>query len=130
MFEPIFERHAVPTADRAALAEYFGEQNGIPESLRVYFLSRKWSRFIRECSIALTRRFLAVNSIQANEDDLTMYLKAFRHPELVEDMRQEVFALACEKPEPFSPTWMYELANRSAVSVIKADRVGRGLATA
>jgi len=47
MFEPIFERHNVPTADRESLVEYFNRPDGIPESLRTYFLSRKWSRFIR-----------------------------------------------------------------------------------
>lgn len=58
MFKSIYDRHSIPTNHRATLTRYFNRQNGIPASVRHYFLDRKWSRFIKECSIALTRNFL------------------------------------------------------------------------
>ena len=58
MFKPIYNRHGIPANHRASLSRYFNRPNGIPRSLRPYFTDRKWSRFLRECSVALTRRFL------------------------------------------------------------------------
>lgn len=96
MFAPIYNRYDIPTNHRATLTRYFNRQNGIPASIRHYFLDKKWARFIRECMCALTDRFLTRLKEQNVTDFELLVARDIatlrtRHEAIVTDYMREVF---------------------------------------